>query len=183
MEWPIFVIMAQQDRPMARVIEKNIEALIDHRKKEEDARTAKHKVADLVSQFAGSIKFVYIHLVVFGLWIVINLGLLPIRPFDPTLGHLAMVASIEAIFLSAFVLITQNRMVEVEKKRADLDLQISLLAEHEITRVMKIVQAIAEHMKLDISQDPELKELSRDVKPEEVLETMKEKDKIANKKR
>jgi uncharacterized membrane protein len=116
---------------------------------------------------------VYIHLVVFGTWIAINIGWLPFGPrFDPSFVVLAMVASVEAIFLSTFVLISQNRMAALADKRADLDLQVSLLAEHEITRLITLVTAMAERMGLDQAHDPELSELSRDVRPEKVMETM-----------
>jgi uncharacterized membrane protein len=85
---------------------------------------------------------------------------------------LAMVASVEAIFLSTFVLISQNRMAALADKRADLDLQVSLLAEHEVTRLITLVAAMAERMGIDQAHDPELSELARDVKPEKVIETM-----------
>ena len=78
-------------------------------------------------------RFVYLHIVLFGFWIIVNLSLVPGMPeFDPSLVILAMVASVEAIFLSTFILITQNRMSAAAEKRAELDLQISLLAEHEV---------------------------------------------------
>lgn len=74
--------------------------------------------------------FVYLHAVVFGFWILVNIGWLPLmRPWDPSLVVLAMIASVEAIFLTIFVLITQNRMSADDEKRANLDLQISLLSE------------------------------------------------------
>ena len=85
-------------------------------------------------------RFVYLHLAFFGFWIVANLGWVPAVPsWDPSFVVLAMIASVEAIFLSTFVLISQNRMAAVADKRADLDLQISLLAEHEITRLVTLV--------------------------------------------
>jgi uncharacterized membrane protein len=116
--------------------------------------------------------FVYVHLVVFGLWIVINLGLLPIKKFDPSFVVLAMVASVEAIFLSTFVLISQNRMAAIADQRADLDLHISLLSEHEITRLIQLVTAMAERMGIEASQNPELQELAQDVQPDRVMEEM-----------
>ena len=120
-------------------------------------------------------RFVYIHLALFGLWIGANLGWLPGVPrFDPSFVVLAMVASVEAIFLSTFVLITQNRMAALADKRADLDLQISLLAEHEVTRLISLVTAIAEHMGIEAAHNPELAELSQDVAPEKVMEQMEE---------
>jgi len=74
-----------------------------------------------------------------------------------------MVASVEAIFLSTFILITQNRMAAQAQQRADLDLQISLLAEHEITRLLTLTVAIAERLGRPTAQDPELAELAQDV--------------------
>jgi uncharacterized membrane protein len=116
--------------------------------------------------------FVYLHLLLFGGWIIANLPGVPLPHFDPTFVALAMVASVEAIFLSTFILITQNRMTAQAEKRADLDLQISLLAEHEITRLITLTMAIATHLGLDTGHDPELAELAQDVAPEQVLDAM-----------
>ena len=117
--------------------------------------------------------FVYLQLAILGLWVAINLGWLSAIPrFDRTFVVLAVVASVEALFLSTFVLITQNRMAALANKRAELDLQVSLLAEHEITRLLTLVTAMAEEMGLEVAQDPELEELSRDVAPEKVMEKM-----------
>jgi uncharacterized membrane protein len=158
---------------MARVVERNIRALVAHRQEEQVNRNRQERIADAVTAFTGSMRFVYIHLLMFGLWIFINLGWLPIIPkFDPSFVVLAMVASVEAIFLSTFVLISQNRMAALADKRADLDLQVSLLAEHEVTRLITLVAAMAERMGIDQAHDPELSELARDVKPEKVIETM-----------
>jgi uncharacterized membrane protein len=79
---------------------------------------------------------------------------------------------VEAIFLSTFVLISQNRMAALADQRADLDLQISLLAEHEVTRLITLVVAMAERMGVEAAQDPELTELSQDVAPEKVMQKM-----------
>lgn len=158
-----------------RVVERNISALLDRRREEERAKSLQDRLANRITRFAGSMTFVYLHAVIFGLWILINVGWLPIVPrFDPSLVILAMEASVEAIFLSTFVLITQNRMSTMADKRADLDLQISLLAEHEITRLITLVRAIADRMNIEASHDPELSELSRDVQPERVLDKIEE---------
>ncbi|HUR46891.1 MAG TPA: DUF1003 domain-containing protein [Candidatus Saccharimonadales bacterium] len=134
-------------------------------------------MADRVTGFTGSMRFVYLHLLIFGLWIAINLGWIPFIPrFDPSFVVLAMAASVEAIFLSTFVLITQNRMATMANKRADLDLQISLLAEHEITRLLTLATAIAERLGIEASTDPELNELKKDVHPEEVLQQIEKQE-------
>jgi uncharacterized membrane protein len=158
-----------------RVVERNISALLDRRREENRAQTFQDRLADRITRFAGSMTFVYLHLVIFGLWILINVGWIPLIPrFDPSLVILAMEASVEAIFLSTFVLITQNRMAALADKRADLDLQVSLLAEHEITRLITLVRAIADRMNIEASHDLELSELSRDVQPERVLDKIEE---------
>ncbi|MCA0030900.1 MULTISPECIES: DUF1003 domain-containing protein [Mesorhizobium] len=87
--------------------------------------------------------FVYLHLAILAAWVVANLGVIPTLPaWDPTFVILAMVASVEAIFLSTFVLINQNRMAEHSERRAELDLQISLLNEHETTRLIEMMAAL-----------------------------------------
>jgi len=158
---------------LAGVVERNISALLVRRREEEQQKRLQDRIADGITRFTGSMPFVYLHLLIFGLWILINLGWLPLLPrFDPSFVILAMVASVEAIFLSTFVLISQNRMQALADKRADLDLQISLLAEHEVTRLIWLVTAMARRMGIAESHDPELSELARDVAPERVLDQM-----------
>lgn len=161
------------ERVMARVVGRNIQALLARRRQDEQRKGMQDRIADAITGFTGSMRFVYIHLALFGLWITINLGWVPvIAPFDPTFVVLAMVASVEAIFLSTFVLISQNRMTALADKRADLDLQVSLLTEHELTRLIQLVTAMARQMGVDESRDPELHELAHDVAPEKVLDEM-----------
>jgi uncharacterized membrane protein len=158
---------------VAGVVERNIRTLLLHRREEQGSRTRQERIADAIASFTGSLAFAYAHLVIFGLWFAINLGWVPaITPFDPSFAILAMIASVEALFLSTFVLITQNRMAREAAKRAELDLQVSLLAEHEITRLLTLVTAMAEQMGLEVAQDPELAELAQDVAPEKVMEKM-----------
>jgi uncharacterized membrane protein len=158
---------------LAQVVDRNIRALLIQRREEEGSRSRQEQIADAITRFTGSMRFVYIHLLLFGGWILINLGGIPGLPkFDPSFVVLAMIASVEAIFLSTFVLISQNRMAALADRRADLDLQISLLAEHEITRLITLVTAMAEQMGVEAAQDPELAELAQDVAPEKVMEKM-----------
>jgi uncharacterized membrane protein len=124
----------------------------------------------------GEHAFTYLHLVLFGLWILIDLGLTSVPRFDPSFVGLAMVASVEAIFLSTFVLITQNRMAALADKRADLDLQVSLLAEHEITRVITMLADVSERLGLQVKHDPDLAELAQDVVPDRVLDSLEASD-------
>jgi uncharacterized membrane protein len=157
---------------LARVVERNIEALIERRRREDARRPREERWSDAISAFAGSMRFVYVHLGLLCAYVAINVGLTGIKPFDPTFFLLSTVASVEAIFLSTFVLITQNRMAAIADKRAELDLQISLLAEHEITRAIKLLAEVAERVGAKAAKDPELDELKRDVAPEAVLDQL-----------
>lgn len=160
---------------LAPVVARNIAAILERRREEDRRKTFQERLADGITRFSGSMRFVYLRLTIFGLWIVINLGWIPGVPrFDPSFVALAMAASVEAIFLSTFVLISQNRMAALADKRADLDLQVSLLAEHEITRLITLVQAMAQRMGIEQARDPELPELAQDVAPERVLDEMEE---------
>jgi uncharacterized membrane protein len=156
---------------MSSVLERNIQALQLRRQREEVEATTEERIAEAITRFTGSMLFVYLHLAFFGFWIVANLGWMPGVPsWDPSFVVLAMMASVEAIFLSTFVLISQNRMSAVAAKRADLDLQISLLAEHEVTKLVTLVSAIADRMDVKTQVDTELDEITKDVAPEAVLD-------------
>jgi uncharacterized membrane protein len=156
---------------LGSVLERNIRSLQLRRQREEKEATAEERIADAITRFTGSMPFVYLHLAFFGLWIVANLGWLPGVPsWDSSFVVLAMVASVEAIFLSTFVLISQNRMSAAADKRADLDLQISLLAEHEITKLVTLVSEIAGRLGVKTEADAELDEITQDVAPEAVLD-------------
>ena len=156
---------------MSSVLERNIAALSRRREDEERRASLQARIAEAVTRFTGSMTFVYLHLAFFAAWILVNLGLIPGVPrFDPTFVILGMTASVEAIFLSTFVLISQNRMQAAADKRADLDLQISLLAEHEVTKLVTLVKAMADHMGVETPIDDELPEITRNVAPEAVLD-------------
>jgi uncharacterized membrane protein len=157
---------------VAQVVERNIRALLLRHHREAQQASWQERLAASITRFTGSMRFVAFHLGLFGLWIMVNLPGVPLPHFDPTFVVLAMVASVEAIFLSTFILITQNRMTAQAEKRADLDLQISLLAEHEITRLLTLTTAIAARLGIDADHDPELAALAQDIAPEQVLDTM-----------
>jgi uncharacterized membrane protein len=143
------------------------------RRRDAEAASAswQEAIAGAITQFTGSLTFVYLHVAVFGFWIVANLGWIPgIPKWDESFVVLAMVASVEAIFLSTFVLITQNRMAEAADKRADLDLHISLLTEHELTKLATLMSAMASKMGVNTEGDQELEEIKQHVAPEAVLD-------------
>ena len=171
-------LLDTQNEAITPVLERNIAALIARRRSEEEQKTTQDRIADTITRFTGSMKFVYLHVLLFGTWIVINLGVTPLPRFDPSFVILAMFASVEAIFLSTFVLISQNRMAILNDKRADLDLQISLLAEYEVTETLNLVVQIAEKMHIERAQAPELQQLGQKVDPEVVLDRIDEQEKL-----
>jgi uncharacterized membrane protein len=177
------VLATDPHRPaddVAPVVDRNIAALVERRRREYAATSTQDKIADRVTAFAGSLKFVYLHLAIYGAWILINLGWVPGVPrFDPTFVVLAMVASVEAIFVSTFVLVSQNRMAVLAERRAELDLQISLLSEHEITRLVKLTSEMARHMGVAGGHDAELEKLATDVTPEAVLDRLQASERSA----
>ena len=154
-------------------LERNIHVLAERRRFEAASATFESRVAEAITSFTGSMRFVYLHVALFGAWILLNLGFIPGVPqFDPSFVVLAMVASVEAIFLSTFVLISQNRASAAADKRADLDLQISLLAEHEMTKLAVVIEAIAARLDVRTEADSEMDEIKRDVAPEAVLDAI-----------
>jgi uncharacterized membrane protein len=155
---------------LAGVVERNIESLLARRRAEQRRQSREEKAAERIGRFAGSMLFVYLHLAVFGGWALWNSGLLPVPLFDESFVKLATFASVEAIFISTFVLVTQNRMAAAADRRADLDLQISLLAEHEITRVVRLVDEIAARLGIEGARTQDLGELKEDVDPSKVLD-------------
>lgn len=151
---------------------RNIAALQARRSQEAAAATRQEKLAQVITNFTGSMKFVYLHIMLYGAWIVVNLGIIPGMPkFDPSFVILAMEASVEAIFLSTFVLISQNRTAAAADKRADLDLHINLLAEHELTKLMQAVLAIADRLDVNLD-DREIADATKDIAPETVLDQL-----------
>ena len=153
------------------VVARNIRALWERRAQEAAQASVQDRVAQTMTRFAGSLTFVYVHIFAFGFWILANLGWIPGMPiWDSSFAVLAMVASVEAIFLSTFVLITQNRMAAAADKRADLDLQISLLAEHEVTKLAVLVSEIADKLGIESATERDIEEVKTEVVPEVVLD-------------
>jgi uncharacterized membrane protein len=152
-------------------LERNILAMKRRRERDEARAGLQYRIGDAITRFTGSMTFVFLHLALFGFWIVANLGWLPgIPKWDESF------ASVEAIFLSTFVLMSQNRMQAAADRRADLDLQISLLAEHEVTKLAAMVAAIAEKLGVHSEVDEEVEEIKRDIAPEAVLDGIEAND-------
>ena len=125
---------------VARVAKLEAEAL--------GARSLSARCATGLIRFAGTTAFAAVHLVWFVVWLAVNTGLVPaIRPFDPyPFNFLTLVVSLEAIFLSIWILIGQNEMERLADRRAHLDLQINLLAEQESTAAIRMLERLSERL-------------------------------------
>ena len=139
--------------------------LLHHQEKIESFRkghdrkiTLYGKFSDEITEFSGSLPFLLFHTVLFIGWITININLIPsIRPFDPfPFGLLTMIVSLEAIFLSIFVLLSQNRQAKIGELREETNLQINMIAEKEITKLIQMQAIIMKRLGIRIEGDEEL---------------------------
>lgn len=120
-------------------------------------RNFSEKLADTITASTGSVAFLLLNAYWFAIWIVLNVGIVPgVVPFDPfPFGLLTMIVSLEAIILSVFVLLSQNRAAHIDNLREELHLQVNLIAEEEITKVLEILADIRTKMGIK-KEDTEL---------------------------
>ena len=157
---------------LSLTLAENIGALAARRAAEARDAPLADRIAGGITRLTGSMRFVVLHLLLFGGWIAVNLGWVPgVSRFDPSFVQLAMVASVEAIFLSTFVLIAQNRMQRAADRRADLDLHINLLAEHELSRIGELLTRMAARMDVD-AEALAFDEIRQLIHPERVLDAI-----------
>ena len=149
---------SKSERPPV-VASKNIQDVIALERETRRERTVLERMTDFVSATASSAGFIVFHILWFALWIGLN-ALLP-RAFDPyPFNLLTLVVSLEAIVLTGFVLMSQSRMTLLADKRAHLDLQVNLLAEQELTAILKVMCLVAEKTGVDVNRsDPRLEQL------------------------
>ena len=163
------------ERDAARIadpVTENIETILRLENEELHRRSWSDTLADAIADFTGSISFVVLHLAWFAAWAAWNTGLLQVgRPFDPfPFQLLAMIVSLEGVLLVTFVLIKQNRMAYLSDRRAHLDLQINLLAEREITHVLRLLQRVAEQ--LEVRDGVDAASLADDTRVEGLMNTL-----------
>ncbi len=130
----------------------NIEAISRLEHEALDRRTVTERVSDSIVKLVGSIQFLLLQVVLVAAWTTINLNLVPgLKPFDPfPFGILALVVSSQSVCLTIFVLISQNRMARQAEKRSHLDLQVSMLAEQELTTALQMLQKLCRHLGVDV---------------------------------
>ena len=163
---------------LADALEQNIETILELRREAERSRSLQDRIADAITTFSGSMLFVYLHALLFAGWIVLNMSMGKEHAFDYfPFNFLTMVVSLEAIFLSTFVLVSQNRSAVQADDRADLDLQIDMLGEYEITKLLRLVVAIGRKLEVEGCDDKEWAELEKTVHPDQVLREMAQRKK------
>lgn len=147
-----------------KTVAANIQSVTDMEAALERRRTFVDRIADVIGGFSGSMTFVFLHVFWFTAWFLINTGVIPgIKRFDPyPFILLAMIVSVEGVLLSTFVLMKQNRMQQRIDMRDQLDLQINLLSEKEVTKTLQLLRAIADKLEVVPSpeDDAELKEMA-----------------------
>ena len=165
------------------IVRKNVAAIVEMQRKQAAGRTVQDRLAAAMTDFSGSMAFVYIHAVWFGLWVLLNIGILRVpylTQFDPyPFGLLTLVVSLEAIFLSTFVLIAQNNLSVLSERRAELDLHVNLLAEQKTAKVLELLDHIARQLdtmpgQFNYTPDAETEALKLSPEPDEVLTVMEE---------
>jgi uncharacterized membrane protein len=156
----------RRPRTVADVTRENVRAMRRLEQLAVAKRTLADRIAEFVARFCGSITFVWIHTALFAAWIAWNA--LPGLPhFDPyPFTFLTLCVSLEAIFLSSFILISQNYEMRVTERRNQLDLQINLLAEQENTKMLQMLEAMSRKMGVTVEEDPEVRAFEQATRPE-----------------
>jgi len=156
-----------------QLTKRNVECIRELEEAAKEERTNSDRVAEAIANFCGSMTFVWVHMVWFGIWILINAvpGLPHIDPFPFT--FLTLVVSLEAIFLSTFILISQNHDSKISERRNHLDLQINLLSEQENTQMLRLLRAIAEKVGASVGTVDQVQALAEETEPKQLVNQIK----------
>ena len=146
---------------------RNITEICDMEKKALERRTFSARIGDTIATKAGRMWFILLHLAWFAVWMVLNIKAHGFDPFP--FPRLTMIVSLESIFLSLFILMSQNRSGIQADQRNHLDLQINLLAEDENTKMLQMLQALCEYHKLPIARDAEISAMAKRTEIKEVV--------------
>jgi uncharacterized membrane protein len=170
------IVEIESARATSESAQKNIHTIARLEQETNQHRSRSERIGDAFTRVMGSLGFVVAHAIGFIVWFSINLGWIPgVEPFDPfPFGILTLIVSAEGVFLAIFVLLSQNRMSRLSSQRAHLNLQISLLAEQETTKLLQNVQRIADHLGIEESvRDKVVERLSQETHLETLAEELK----------
>ena len=164
----------RQSETGSDVTRQNVQAMRQLEEAAMGKRTGADRMAAAIGRFCGRMTFVWIHVVLFAAWIGYNT--VPwFRAFDPyPFTFLTLIVSLEAIFLSTFILISQNHDMRISERRNQLDLQINLLAEQENTKSLQILERIAKKVGAHIGDDAQVRALEEATRPEALVEQIEE---------
>jgi uncharacterized membrane protein len=161
-------------RTVEEMTERNVQTIVQLEEAAKTSRSKSDQVADLIATFCGSMPFVWAHLIWFAIWIIID-TVPGIRHFDPfPFNFLTLIVSLEAIFLSTFILISQNHETRLSERRNQLDLQINLLTEQENTKMLTLLGRIAEKVGVKTDDDPSLQVLEQATRPEQLVDQIEQ---------
>jgi uncharacterized membrane protein len=154
--------------------QQNVQTVTRLEQRAREDRTRADQVAEAIAAFCGSMAFVWLHVGWFGVWIAANM--LPrFKHFDPfPFTFLTLCVSLEAIFLSTFIMISQNHETRLTERRNHLDLQINLLTEQENTKMMAMLVRIAEKVGAEVDDDPSIKVLEQSTRPDKLAEQIEQ---------
>ena len=163
-----------------KMLHERRERIRSFKAKMDSERSFTDKIADFMTESFGTVMFFSVNALFFGIWMLINTGLIASLPvYDPfPYGLLTMLVSLEAIFLSVIVLISQNRAARVAELREEIDLQVNVKAEQEITKLLIILDRVHDHLGLPPEDDEELVMMKQktdlDEIEREIIQEMKE---------
>ena len=150
---------------------RNVDRILALEATEHAKASTADRVADAITSFSGSIRFVWITVLLVGGWVGFNLALPAAARIDPfPFPLLTLVLSVEAIFLAIFILMSQNRAAGVSEKRSQLDLQLNLLSEQENTKMLLMLEQIGNAVGAEISGGPDVGVLAQATQPEALSE-------------
>ena len=156
-------------RTVEDMTRRNVQTIVQLEQAAKVQRPRSDQVADVIANFCGSMPFVWAHLIWFAVWIIVD-TVPGIKHFDPfPFNFLTLIVSLEAIFLSTFILISQNHGTRLSEKRNQLDLQVNLLTEQENTKMLTLLGRIAEKVGVKIDDDPSLQVLEQATRPEQLV--------------
>jgi uncharacterized membrane protein len=158
-------------RSVDELTRQNVETIIRLEEATKARGTRGDRIADTITRLCGSVPFIWVHVAWYGAWIITNVALPERLRFDPfPFPFLTLMVSLEAIFLSTFILISQRRQAALNDRRAQLDLQVNLLSEQENTKMVELLCKIGDHLGIDLNNDPEVQALEEATRPKKLLQ-------------
>jgi uncharacterized membrane protein len=161
-------------RSVEDMTERNVQTIVELEEAARANRSGSDRIAGAIAKFCGSMSFVWAHVILFATWLILNItpGVEHFDPFPFT--FLTLIVSLEAIFLSTFILISQNLEMRLSERRNHLDLQINLLTEQENTKMLTILERIAERVGAKTDDDPSLQVLEQATQPEKLIDQIEQ---------